>query len=185
MYKKYVKRILDIICSLLLIIILFPIMLLTSIVTLIHIGRPLLDMRLPREGKDKKPFYMYKIRTRIYDVKDYWGRKTKLTNLIDNLRLNELVQLFNVLKGDMSIVGPRPFIAGEKLPEQKIDEKRYKLRPGITGLSQVVGGRELSHKKKLEYDIIYYDNLSFLLDLAIILVTPIALIKQNIEIYKK
>jgi lipopolysaccharide/colanic/teichoic acid biosynthesis glycosyltransferase len=91
--------------------------------------------------------------------------------MVDKLRLNELPQLFNVLKGDMSLVGPRPFIPGDTLPIGEISYKRYLLRPGLTGLAQINSPRTISHKKKLEYDIIYYDNLSFKNDLKIILKT--------------
>jgi lipopolysaccharide/colanic/teichoic acid biosynthesis glycosyltransferase len=173
----YVKRFFDIIISLILIILTLPIILLVLLITLINIGTPLIDIRIPRLGRNKKPFYMYKIRTRVYD-KDFNSSYTKISKIIDKLGLNELVQLFNVLKGDMSIVGPRPFIKDEKLPEGKISDKRYLVRPGITGLATVNGGIYLSHKKKLEYDEIYYDNFGFSQDLKILFKTPLAFIKQ-------
>lgn len=179
MYKKYIKRILDILVSFVLIIVLLPLIIIVGLITLIHLGRPIIDIRLKREGQYKKPFYMYKFRTRIYDTKDYWGRKTKLSSFIDKYKFNELPQLFNVLKGDMSLVGPRAFICDEEIPNIKIDYKRYAVKPGITGLAQVSGGNLLTHKQKLEYDVIYYDNLSFLLDLKILLKTPFEIIRQN------
>lgn len=173
----YLKRVLDIIISFILILLTLPLMLIVFLITYIDIGIPLIDIRLPRLGKNKKPFYMYKIRTRVYD-KDFNSSYTKVSKIIDKLGLNELVQLFNVLKGDMSIVGPRPFIKDEKLPEGTISEKRYLVRPGITGLATVNGGIYLSHKKKLLYDEIYYDNFGFLQDFKIVLKTPFAFIKQ-------
>ena len=176
MYNKYVKRLLDFIISIILIIILLPLILITFLITLIHLGFPIFDIRFPREGKNKKPFYMLKFRTRVYDTGDLWGRKTKLSYAIDKLRLNELPQLFNVLKGDMSFVGPRAFICGEKLPEGKISKKRYLVKPGLTGLFQIKKGG--THKDKLQCDIEYYDNLNFMLDLKIFLKTPIILIKK-------
>ena len=176
MYKKYIKRILDIILSLLLIIILSPFIIITFIITFIHLGLPIFDIRFPREGKAKKEFYMLKFRTRVYDTNTLWGRKTKLSNLIDRLKLNELPQLFNILAGHMSFVGPRPFICGEELPAGKISAKRYYVRPGVTGLFQVSNKR--SHQDKLKCDIEYYDNLSFLLDLKIMFKTPISIIKK-------
>ena len=116
---------------------------------------------------------MYKFRTKKHNWENlpYRERYTKVSWTIDRLRLNELPQLFNVLKGDMSLVGPRPFIPGEKLPPGEISPKRYLVRPGMTGLAQVNGGRYLTHKEKLKYDVIYYDNLSFKEDFKIILKT--------------
>lgn len=176
MYKKFFKRFLDVIFSLILIVILSPLILITYLITLIHIGKPIFDIRFPREGKNKKPFYMLKFRTRVYDTGDIWGRKTKLSYMIDKLKLNELPQLFNILVGDMSFVGPRAFICGEDLPEGRISKKRYLVRPGVTGLFQVSDLKY--HKEKLKCDIEYYDNLSFLLDLKILLKTPISIIKK-------
>lgn len=173
----YVKRILDIIFSFIFIVLTLPLILLVLLITFINIGRPLIDIRIPRVGKNKKPFYMYKIRTRIYD-KNFNSSYTKISKIIDKLGLNELVQLFNVLKGDMSLVGPRPFIKDEKLPEGTISEKRYLVRPGITGLATINGGIYLTHKKKLFYDEIYYDNFGFIQDLKIVLKTPFAFIRQ-------
>ena len=176
MYKKFFKRFLDVIFSLILIVILSPLILITYLITLLHIGKPIFDIRFPREGKNKKPFYMLKFRTRVYDTGDIWGRKTKLSYMIDKLKLNELPQLFNILVGDMSFVGPRAFICGEDLPEGHISKKRYLVRPGVTGLFQVSDLKY--HKEKLKCDIEYYDNLSFLLDLKILLKTPISIIKK-------
>ena len=175
-YEKYLKRLFDIILSFILIVFLSPLIIIMFFLTLIYLGRPVFDIRFPREGKAKKPFYMLKFRTRIYDTNDIWGRKTKLTYIIDKLKLNELPQLFNILLGDMSFVGPRAFICGEKLPKDKISEKRYLLRPGITGLFQIKNCK--SHKEKLKCDIEYYDNLSFWFDLKILFKTPISIIKK-------
>lgn len=176
MYKKFFKRFLDVIFSLILIVILSPLILITYLITLLHIGKPIFDIRFPREGKNKKPFYMLKFRTRVYDTGDIWGRKTKLSYMIDKFKLNELPQLFNILVGDMSFVGPRAFICGEDLPEGRISKKRYLVRPGVTGLFQVSDLKY--HKEKLKCDIEYYDNLSFLFDLKILLKTPISIIKK-------
>lgn len=185
MYRKYIKRLLDIVFSIIFLIILFPLIIITFLITLIHLGRPVIDIRMKREGLHKKPFYMYKFRTRIYDTSSLWGRKTKLSKFIDDYKFNELPQLFNILIGDMSFVGPRAFIVGETLPGYEISEKRYLVKPGLTGLAQVSGGNFLSHKKKLEYDVIYYDNLSFLLDLKIILKTPFAILKKKNTLINK
>ena len=166
MKYEVLKRILDIILSIIFIILTFPLMLIVLLITFFNIGLPLIDIRIPREGKNKKPFYMYKIRTRIYD-KDGNSHYSKISKFIDNTALNELPQFYNVLKGDMSIIGPRAFICGEKLPEGEISPKRYLVKPGIISLAQMYGGRKLSYKDTLKCDIEYYDNLSLLFDVKI------------------
>lgn len=179
MYKKYVKRLLDIIFSIILILLLWPLMIIVAIITLIDLGFPLHNEIREREGLNKKTFIMYKFRTKklksqIKKTEDYY---TKVSRVIDRLRLNELPQLFNVLKGDMSLVGPRPFIPGDKLPAGEISQKRYLVRPGMTGLAQANGCRALTHKDKLKYDIIYYDNLSFKMDVKIIFKTLFGILR--------
>lgn len=174
---KYVKRLLDIIFSIVFIIITFPILLLVLLVTYINIGKPLIDIRIPREGIGKKPFYMYKVRTRVYDK---FGNSTytKISKLIDKIGLNEIPQFINILKGDMSFVGPRAFICGEELPEGNISPKRYLVKPGIISLAQSLGGRRLSYKKTLECDEIYYDNFGFIQDFKIFFKSIITIIKN-------
>lgn len=177
MYRKYIKRLLDFIIGLILFIILLPLIIIVGIITYIDLGRPLLNHRKQKEGLHHKVFTMYKFRTSL--PKDHVTdpkKLTKVTRILDVTRLNELPQLLNVIKGDMSLVGPRPFIPGDTtLPDMEISEKRYLVRPGITGLFQVRGG---THEDKLKCDIEYYDNLSFLLDLKIILLTPKAIIRE-------
>jgi len=180
MYRKYVKPTLDFVVSLLLILLLWPVMLIIAVITYIDLGAPIYNMIRKREGKHRKTFLMYKFRTKKLGT-EHNPEYTKIINIIDKLRLNELPQLFNVLKGDMSLVGPRPFIPGEELPSGEVSHKRYMIRPGITGLAQVNGGRGISHKKKLEYDIIYYDNMSFMLDVKIILKTFFQIIKLDVD----
>lgn len=183
MYKNYVKPALDFVISLFLLIILSPIILATIIVTYFDLGLPIYNRIRRREGKNKKVFVMYKIRTKTMPTakNGYKEEYTKTSRVIDRLRLNELPQLINVLKGDMSLVGPRPFIPGDKLPEGEISANRYKVKPGITGLAQVNGGRAISHKVKLQYDDVYYNNLSFMLDLKIIIKTIIKLIFKALD----
>ena len=174
MYRKIVKPTLDFIFSLLLIIILSPLMLIVAIVTFIDLGLPLHNLLRQREGKNKKTYIMYKFRTKALDPDGTTNSNTytKISRFIDKTRLNELPQLFNILFGQMSFVGPRPFIPGES--EQFNDimhEERYKMKPGVTGLAQINGGRAISIKRKLDYDVEYYNKMSFLLDLKIILIT--------------
>jgi len=183
MYKNYIKPSLDFIIALGLLIILLPLMIITIIVTIIDLGFPIYNRLREREGKNKKTFIMYKIRTKTKPTKanGYKEEYTKVSRIIDSFRLNEIPQLINVIKGDMSLVGPRPFIPGEELPEGRISEKRYKVRPGITGLAQVNGGRAITHKAKLRYDEIYYDNLSFKMDVKIILKTIYEVIFHKVD----
>lgn len=183
MYKNFVKPLLDFIVSLILFIVLLPLLLITVIITIMDLGFPIYNRLRAREGKNKKTFIMYKIRTKTKPTKSngYKEEYTKVSRVIDRFRLNEIPQLINVIKGDMSLVGPRPFIPGEELPEGRISEKRYKVRPGITGLAQVNGGRNITHKEKLKYDEMYYDNLSFKMDIKIILKTIYQLIFHKLD----
>ena len=176
----YVKRILDIIFSLILIIITLPLMLVVAISVLIGLGLPLFNEKRYREGLNKKPFLMYKFRTKILnsDGLPLEKRYTKFSALLDSSHLNELPQLLNILKGDMSFIGPRPFIPNEVLPDGNVSDKRYLVRPGVTGLAYIHGGVFLSHKGKLKYDEEYYDNFSFKQDLKILLKTPVEMIRQ-------
>lgn len=178
MYRKYIKRLLDIIFSIILIVVLSPFFLITAVLTWIDLGRPII-FKQEREGLNKKTYIMYKFR--IMDFNYDAPRETRMDKLgkfFDVYKFNELPQLINVLKGDMSLVGPRPFIPGDPLPS-KPPKERYLVRPGITGLAQIHGVRQITHKDKLKYDIVYYKKLSFLLDLKIILLTPIMIFKYR------
>lgn len=176
----YIKRLLDIILSIFLIIITLPLMLITLILLVINLGLPIFNQKRYREGLYKKSFLMFKFRTKLLDSDNLPRKKryTKFSCLIDKLKLNELPQLFNILFGQMSFVGPRPFIPNEELPKGKISDKRYYVRPGLTNLAFVSKGNELTHKQKLLYDVEYYDNFGFKQDLLIILKTPIYIIKR-------
>ena len=180
-YKPYwyIKRLLDILLSIILIIITLPLMLITVIILIISLGFPIFNQRRYREGLYKKKFLMLKFRTKKMDV-DSLPRKeryTKVSYIIDKLKLNELPQLFNILFGQMSFIGPRPFIPDEELPEGKISDKRYYVRPGLTNLSFIKDGI-VTHKQKLLSDIEYYDNFGFKQDLVIFFKTPISIIKR-------
>ncbi len=176
---KVIKRILDIIISSLFIIVLSPLFILIYIILLFTIHDEIIYKQL-REGKNKKPYNMYKFRTMVKDTNlNREERITKFGKILRNTSLDELPQLFNVFKGDMSLVGPRPFIVGEVLPKDYIDPIRYTVKPGMTGYAQVHGKRKVSHKKKIEYDVWYAKNVSFVLDVKIMFLTIFNLIQRN------
>ena len=176
----YIKRLLDIILSLILIIITLPLMLITLIILMINLGFPIFNQKRYREGLYKRKYLMFKFRTKKLDV-DHLPRNeryTKLSYVIDCLKLNELPQLFNILFGQMSFIGPRPFIPDEELPEGDISYKRYCVRPGLTNLAFVSKDGLLTHQQKLLYDIKYYDNFGFKQDLIIFFKTPLYILKR-------
>ena len=159
-------------------------MLIVSIVVRITMGSPIVFTQ-ERPGLNGKPFYIYKFRTMTNETDEQGNllpnekRMTKPGQIIRKLSLDELPQLFNVLKGDMSLIGPRPFIVGEPLPKDHIDKMRYSVRPGMTGYAQIHGKRKLSHKDKLKYDVEYAKNYSLFLDIKIIFLTVFNMIQKN------
>ena len=159
-YEKCVKRILDFMLSLIALICLSPVMLITAILVRVKLGSPIIFKQL-RPGKDEKIFPMYKFRT-MTDEKDAEGnllpdeiRLTKFGKLLRSTSLDELPELFNILKGDMSIIGPRPLLV-EYLPRYNEEQKhRHDVRPGLTGLAQVSGRNAISWDEKLNIDVEY------------------------------
>ena len=184
MYRVFFKRILDILASLILIIITFPIMLVVYFLIKSKISNKPIFTQL-RPGLDEKIFKIYKFKT-MSEEKDKNGelladelRLGKFGSKIRSLSLDELPQLFNVLKGDMSFIGPRPLLV-EYLEIYNDKQKlRHSVRPGITGLAQVNGRNAISWSKKFEYDTYYALNLSFLLDLKIAILTIKKVIKKD------
>lgn len=176
-YKKYLKRILDFILAFLLVIIFSPILLLVFLVLFLNFNEPVFFLQV-RVGLDNKLFSVYKFRTMksmptsdIVDISKDSSRLTIFGSFLRKTSLDELPQLFNVLNGDMSLVGPRPLLV-EYLPlYNKIQARRHQIRPGITGWAQVNGRNTISWEKKFEYDVWYVDNCSFLLDIKILLYT--------------
>ena len=184
MYKHFFKRILDFIAALLLIILFSPIMLWAAWRIRRELGSPVLFTQA-RPGLNAKIFKIYKFRT-MSDERDENGNllpdELRLKGFGANLRassIDELPQLFNVLKGDMSFIGPRPLLV-EYLPLYSPRQaSRHSVRPGITGLAQVNGRNDISWAAKLEYDAIYAENLSFLLDTKIALLTIKKVLKKE------
>ena len=176
MYKKYIKRILDIILSLIAIIVTLPIFLIVGILILIFIGQPAI-FRQKRPGKNEKIFTMYKFRT-MTNKKDEDGnllpdelRLTKLGKFLRKTSLDEIPEFINILKGDMSFVGPRPLLV-EYLPYYTEEEHhRHDVRPGLTGLAQINGRNSISWEEKFKDDIEYIRRITFLGDCKIALKT--------------
>lgn len=176
MYRKILKRWMDFIVSLLAIIILSPIFLIVGVMVGRKLGRPVL-FKQERPGRDGKIFKMYKFRT-MTNKKDTNGKllpdEKRLTPFGKKLRstsLDELPELINIVKGDMSIVGPRPLLVKYLPLYSKRQKRRHEVRPGITGLAQVHGRNAISWEEKFEWDVKYVENITFLGDLKIILET--------------
>ncbi|HEY9168500.1 MAG TPA: sugar transferase [Lutibacter sp.] len=176
MYKTFFKRILDFIIALLGLLILSPLLLMVTIgLTLANNGKPFFFQLRP--GKDEKIFKIVKFKT-MNDKKDAQGnllpdvqRLTKIGAFVRKTSLDELPQLINVLKGEMSLIGPRPLLP-EYLPlYSKTQNRRHEVKPGITGWAQVNGRNAIGWNQKFEYDVWYVDNQSFLVDLKIIFLT--------------
>lgn len=184
MYQKYIKRLLDIILSLLAIIITLPIFLIIGILVLIFIGKPVL-FRQKRPGKNEKIFTMYKFRT-MTNKKDKDGnllpdelRLTKLGKILRKTSLDEIPEFINILKGDMSFVGPRPLLV-EYLPYYTEEEHhRHDVRPGLTGLAQVSGRNLLNWDDRFKKDIEYVNNITFKNDLKIAFKTILIVLKKE------
>lgn len=183
-YAKYIKRILDIILSLSAVIILSPILLLLFILVRIKLGSPVL-FKQERPGRKEKIFTLCKFRT-MTDKRDENGellpdevRLTKFGKLLRSTSLDELPELFNILKGDMSIIGPRPLLV-RYLPWYTEEERhRHDVRPGLTGLAQVNGRNALGWEDRFRYDLEYVNHCSFVMDIKIIMMTVGKVLKRS------
>lgn len=183
-YEKYIKRIQDFICALLAIIVLSPVMLITAILVKKKLGSPVLFTQ-DRPGKDEKVFKLYKFRT-MTDAKDKDGRllsdDERLTPFGQKLRstsLDELPELINILKGDMSVVGPRPLLVKYLPRYNKHQARRHEVRPGFTGLAQVNGRNSITWEEKFDWDVKYVDKITFIGDWKIIFDTVRVVLKRD------
>lgn len=183
-YNKYIKRLLDIILSLLAIIILSPMLIILAILVRTKLGSPII-FKQKRPGKDEKIFTLYKFRT-MTDEKDEEGillpdekRLTKFGKLLRSTSLDELPELFCILIGTMSFVGPRPLLVEYLNLYNEEQKHRQDVRPGLTGLAQVNGRNAISWEDKFKYDIEYVNKVNLGLDIKIILMTVGKVFKKD------
>ncbi len=179
-----IKRLFDILLALVLLILFLPIYIIVSILILIKMGRPIF-FRQKRPGLNEEIFGIYKFRTMTND-KDINGdllsdeqRLLGVGKFIRSLSLDELPQIFNVLKGDMSFVGPRPLLVDYLDFYNQEQSRRHNVKPGITGWAQVNGRNAISWEQKFQYDVWYVDNQSFWLDIKILWLTFLKVVKRS------
>lgn len=183
-YERFVKRPLDIFCSLLAIVVFWWLFVIVAILVRVKLGSPVLFTQ-DRPGKDEKIFKLYKFRT-MTDARDENGellsneeRLTKFGSLLRSLSLDELPEVFNILKGDMSIIGPRP-LRVKYLPRYNdFQHRRHEVRPGLSGLAQVNGRNTVNWEQRFEYDVEYVDRITFLGDIKIIFMTVLKTVKRD------
>lgn len=183
MYSKYFKRIIDFTLSLIALIVLSPIILITAILVRIKLGSPVI-FKQKRPGLNEKIFTLYKFRT-MTDEKNNKNellsdeiRLTKFGKLLRTLSLDELPQLVNILKGDMSIIGPRPLLIEYLDRYNTKQKKRHDVRPGLTGLAQVNGRNSITWEEKFKNDVEYTERITFADDLKILFKTVIIVFKK-------
>lgn len=183
MYQKFIKRMLDLLVSLSLIIVLAPVILLVALLLKCVLGAVL--FRQERPGLNERIFTLYKFKT-MSDERDENGnllpdefRLKPFGKVIRSLSLDELPQLFNVLKGDMSLIGPRPLLVKYLPLYNEAQKHRHDVRPGITGWAQVNGRNDISWEKKFELDLFYVRNCSFALDAKIALMTMVRVFQRS------
>ncbi len=185
MYKRYIKRALDIFCALAAIAVFWWLYLIVAILVRVKLGSPVI-FKQPRPGKNERIFNLYKFRT-MTDERDENEnllpdevRLTKFGKLLRATSLDELPECFNILKGDMSVVGPRPQLVRDMVFMTDAQRTRHTVRPGLTGLAQVSGRNNITWEKKLAHDLDYIENITFLGDVKIIFLTVwLAFVKHD------
>ena len=184
MYRFFFKRFIDLLVALMGLIIISPIFILVLIgLTITNAGKPFFFQKRP--GKNGKVFNIIKFKT-MNDKRGKTGdllpdseRLTKIGSFVRKTSLDELPQLLNVLKGDMSLIGPRPLLVQYLPLYNEHQSRRHEVRPGITGWAQVNGRNAISWKQKFDYDVWYVDHLSFSLDLKILYLTVLKVVKRD------
>ena len=187
MYKHFFKRLIDFILSLIALIVLSPILLIVALLVRTKLGSPVI-FKQERPGLNEKIFTLYKFRT-MTDAKDEQGnllpdeiRLTKFGKLLRSTSLDELPELFNILKGDMAMVGPRPLLVRYLQLYNEHQKHRHDVRPGFTGWAQCNGRNAISWEEKFDLDVYYTKHVSLLLDIKIILKTvKVVLFREGIS----
>lgn len=181
---RYFKRVIGFVISLIALIVLSPVILIVGILVYIKLGTPII-FKQERPGKDGKIFKMYKFRTML-DSYNKFGealpdeeRLTKFGKILRSTSLDELPELINVIKGDMSLVGPRPLLVEYLELYSDEQKKRHNVRPGITGWAQVNGRNSITWNEKLNLDVEYVKNLSLILDIKILFLTVYKVFKRD------
>ncbi len=183
-YERFIKRPQDFLCALLATIVLSPVLLVVALLVCIKLGRPILFSQ-DRPGRNGKIFKLYKFRTMlppkdgVIDPKQDAARLTPFGRKLRSTSLDELPELFNVLKGDMAVVGPRPLLTRYLDRYTPHQARRHEVRPGFTGLAQVHGRNAISWEEKFEWDVQYVDHITFLGDWKIIFETIRTVLKRE------
>ena len=181
MMSGAVKRLMDVIVAALMLIILSPVLLMGCLAVLFSLGRPVFFIH-ERSGKNGIPFHMIKLRTMLEDTCGQLTDSERVTGtglLLRKFSIDELPQLFNVLDGSMSLVGPRPLLREYDAHYSAEQSRRLLVKPGLTGLAQVTGRNELSWEDKLALDVQYVDTQSFWLDIKLLLKTPLVVLTAS------
>lgn len=187
MYRNVIKRLLDIVCSGIGLLVLSPVYLVVAVLVRVKLGSPVI-FHQERPGYHEKIFTLCKFRT-MTDARDEHGellpdsvRLTKFGRLLRKTSLDELPELWNIFKGDMSLIGPRPLLVSYLPWYTEREKKRHSVRPGLTGLAQVSGRNFIEWDKRLEKDVEYVEHISFLMDLRILWRTVMVVFAKSDEV---